>query len=484
MSKPKYDELMSLTQADLAAKIRTGELIVDKSDREEFYKFAAFAPGSEGRKKFVEGAPASNADAPGAPPADSGNDQPGDQPNDQPPPNDAPQSDAPPADNTPPPDSDNPTDTLETLGYKSEAEAVQGLKTLRGLVESQQGQLDRFNGERGQLGRTVKKLKDQLATTNKMIEELRKSPPAGQQGGEPLKRPERPRRPNPKDFDDGAYGEEFQAAQADYDAKMVEYETSMDEYLANFKPKWAQDLEGRLNTASERADKAFEFAENTSQNENQNAHAKAWNDLWSKAVPELQKEFNLGTTMNVKAINNAASVFQNPNATQADKTNAKAYWDALTDADKANYQRITKAIHARYRFDEGVPIAKYRTWPGALTDAGLQKEFSDLKKAGLTPEEEARLRKERETQNQQSATVPPGSSMPRGDDRPTDSDPDNVKQEFAALTQEYHAAVKGGPKSQAGWERSPKFRRYVELRKKFNLRTSSSMEKAAAAAPV
>lgn len=438
-----YSALKDLSQKEISDKVKNGEvkLPLPGKDREKFFEFAVADP--DGRKKFIDG-----LDTTPNPPDDKQGSTESEKPTDD-------KSGTEDSGTTPQKEgaSSNP---FSELGYESEEEAAEALKNLRNVVNKQKTTIDNLNANSGKMGRELKELRERYSapkSQEKTTGDVEKS----------IDKPVRPKRPDPTKFDDGTYDEKYAEAFKKYESELDKYEEDLMAYNANQKPEWYKDLATKVDDVSK-------FVSTNVQQEQTKKVNSAWSKMFDDEIPAMQETYGLKTSIPIKDLSDAFKVLSDPKRSVADKQEINEYLKTVPKNDIENYKKVQTLVSKRYRFDNGVPEQKYRTWDGVISDHGLQKEYVRTGipgESGLTPEEKAQLEKQQKLKNEETATVPRSSGSAANDGKMHgDVSTEDQRTEFIQLRNEYDIACKHSIPARQGFEQSAKFKRYCDLRLK------------------
>jgi hypothetical protein len=353
-------------------------------------------------------------------------------------------------------------------GYESEQQAVEAIDKLKDVVAVQKQQVDRFNAERGKIGKHVVDLETE-------IEDLKKAQPAPSKP-EAKPRPQRPKRPLLKDFENDALDANYHNALAEYEAKLESYEKELEDYLVSIKPNGFEDMEKRLDSITKKAEASFKHVETEAQKEAREAGAAAYDDMWKEAEA-IQADYDLKTSVPPRTINEYMLALDPKNDkvfTADQKAEARKFMDSLSPADKKRFDGLAEIINVMYGFDSGAPTRKYRTREAAMIDHGLHTKYKKAPTDELTQEERAALLEKQRKDREETVSALPASSLQSGD-RPIgagagEKDIERLK----VLARKYKDAVDAGVKFAEAFEASPDFAEFKTLRMKLGNRLPDS----------
>lgn len=421
----KLPDIKDMTTDDIRAKMRSGEIIPPKDleERKKFIRFISQEPGSEVRNSMLQElepeGPKSNDPPPEKEPESL--EKPGEKPPEKPPER--------------PPEQKPSKQWWEELGYADEGQAGEKHKELLSDVSKKQEMIDRFNAERGTVGREKAELKKQLREAQEKLSEFEKS-------NAPQK-PQRPKRPSPDDFEDGQMDDKYLEAINKYEESMVTYEEQLDAYF-----------ESKLEGKPEPKPREEVPSENP------------WNEVFNDDIPQLQEKFGLKTTIPFSQINANKWIVENPRNYSPDQVaEAKSFLEKVPPSDTEKFQKIVKAVSAKYDVVDSTPIKRYNTWEAAFLDKGMTAEFNHVTPDDLTPEEEKGIRDQQRETESNTARHTPAHKMGGNDRLPSESatHEDEVS-EFRDLNDKYRTATL--QKRGDLWLQSDEGKRFIALREK------------------
>lgn len=355
------------------------------------------------------------------------------------------------------------SDWWKELGYDSEEKAKEAHKNLLDLTTNLKGTVDRLNANEGKRGSELKALREQneaLLSENSKLKETVKPK---------IEKPQKPKRPNPKDYgEDGVFSEAYQADRDRYDDEM-------ESYLENLAAFNRAEVEKKVDATEEKLTKTVQSTRVETQ------QADEWDKLFNSDIPEFQKKFNLNTITPIRQISDCYVTINNPNATQEQKTSAQVFLKSLPKTDLDNYEKVEKAVKLKYSLDSGIPVPRYRTFEGALIDAqllGPGKEFNNIQPSSLTPEEEIRIREEQRKKADQAVSSIPASNLANQDTQISQANTVEEKtKRLKELNLKYNVALNGGQKAKDDFERSQDYQDYIKLRQELSGRLPSYARK-------
>jgi len=431
-----YVLLKDLSQDEMRAKIRSGQIPVPPKgrEREVFEAFASMKP--EERDEWLKGQGNEPVDDNG-PPAQVGDDKapksdtPSDVPTDEPKPDEKPvdkpdekpgaKPDEEDGDGKPPKDDKRPW--WEKKGYASEEEATEAFDSAMRTASSFKRTLDAKNSEDGKIGRENKELRDEVVALKAAAEKVKKEAPAVASATMPAM----PELPEVSKFDDGALDDGYQTAMQEYHASMQKYHTDMAGWGTTMGQQVA-DLTDKVETVSTKAEQAASFTESQQQTNAQQAQSAAWEGVW-KELRQAQKDYGLEFSggRDVADINAMAP---NPDL-----------WKTLPAEDREKFAKLRSLASAMFTFGEQGPTGRrYKRVAAAIADddnlSGMFHKSSAPSKDGLTPAEEKALREKKRADNDNSASPPPASrSAGTPDGSGADLDEDGAQARLVELNQ-------------------------------------------------
>lgn len=367
MSKIDYNSIVSLSQKEIASKVKTGELsIPDKgADRDEFQKFVAMSV--EERKAMLNGSSGDGSGDTGA-------------------------SSTPPTPPAPEPRTGASTD--EFFGYPSKEAMLEAHKQLIEKQTELRKEVDKLNASGGKLGRKNQDLESELEKIRKELEAERKAKASGQppSGGTDLSIPEPP---DPEKFSAGVFDDDYQKELAKFQKDLVKVQRSIIEK--------SRTLEGVVEGTVKKAETVE--AEIQSKREKEEAEVKtaAWTKFWGEIRSYQGKNKQLNTTVDIEKINEA--ILANDRDTLA----------SIPPADLEAFKKIRTLSASLADFSSGVPQLRYNSVDEMVsTNAAMWNSFMTGKPtpAPLTPAEERALI---ERKRQADANAVSSPNIPQGD---------------------------------------------------------------------
>ncbi len=424
MSKEDLQKVKEMSKDEVIAKMRSGEIVppLKGKDRDEFLSFVGMSKKEREKilnpeakpdgKKVEEGAPV-------VPPAAVVEDK-----------------------KVPEPPKDQ---WWKVLGYESEEKAAEAHKVLVETSARQQSIIDSLNAKEGKRGQDLKRLRDE---NEKLIKEMA----AAKEASIPkIEKPQRPKRPDPKQFEDGALDEKYTAAFAQYEVDLDAYEQKNEVYLT-------ETITRKAVPPVVPPAKVIDNA--------------PWERLWNNEIPEFQKQHGLVTTVSIKQISDAYIAEQSTDP--AVKASASAFLKTVPPADLAAYDKVKSAVEVAYDFTSGIPEPKYRTIAGALFDHGLigeGKPFNVVVPVRMNAAEESAARERERQKNQGYANPPPAAAMASGDKNVGDmASVDQKTERLRMLTQSYNIALNKGVSARDQFEKSPEYQEYLNLGRELGYR--------------
>jgi hypothetical protein len=453
--------IKDLSKGEIIAKMQSGEFTppTKGKDRDEFFAFVGMS--KEEREAHLSGGQPSEA-APkepleAAPAADRAASEPPkvtERPVEPKEPQMPPAAPVEPAQAAPAPakaEDGTPEPLWKQLGYENESKALEAHRKLLDTSARLQDQLDNVNAREGKRGQELKRLKEENDKLLKEMEGLKGSAPA-------LQKPVRPKRPNPKEFEDGALDTRYHEA-------LEQYEGALDTYEQNVEVFNREMVARELAKATKPASPATPTPDESEQT--------AWSKLWESDIPAFQQRFGLTTTVPVKRISDsfAAADPNNRNTTPAEKEVAKAFLESLPQADHEAYAKVRRAVEMTYDFSSGVPQSSYRSIEGALFDKGQLGDNSFVKPLPVSMKradaEEARRRQQ---EKDAAAAKPVPAAAAAAADPNLSAPPSDVedRDNYQILMREYNKALQK-PQTRQAFEKSDKYREFVRLRQKLGL---------------
>jgi regulator of replication initiation timing len=343
---------------------------------------------------------------------------------------------------------------FERLGYASAEEAETSHKKMFDLNKQLQANIDAINAREGRRGTELKNLKDENARIRKELDELKtKSTPV-------LTKPEKPKRPNPKDFDDGVLDQKYMEAREVFDIENDKYTDDLIAYERYENQKLIDSLRPK------QAEVVVEPTEEVS----------AWDRIFDTEIPEFQKRYGVETKASIRQISD------NLNKAQGKTTNdpneiarAQAFLDTVPSKDMENYKKIKELVMKTYDFKDSALPSKYaKGLEGAAVDhemLGEGKPFNIVKPSSLTPDEEKRLREEQQRKNGSVVDAIPGHLNASGDGSPAVlNTPEEKVKRYRDLVAAFNTAMRLGYNQKEEFKKTPEFAEMNKLAVDLKLR--------------
>jgi hypothetical protein len=194
----------------------------------------------------------------------------------------------------------------------------------------------------------------------------------------------------------------------------------------------------------------------------------AWDSLWKTEVPDLQKTYGLKSSVPINQINDARLVLGNEKSSAEEKAESKAFLESLPKTDHAAFEKVRKAVYARYDFSTGVPVPKFKKWQTALIENDLLEDFPANAPVPPTEEQRAEMARRQAAANE-APPVLPGAGL--GGHDPKMDAPKTRDEEYAelkTLAAEYADASKSLTTRDVFFA-SERFQRMNVLRQKFGM---------------
>ena len=437
--KIDYGALVDKTTEQITEMIKRGEIptqLIKGEERKRLDAFALSDPGSDVRKAFLS--PETSSTPVPEPTPDKVPEAPEPQPSTQP--------------QTEPskPVEDQTQKSLRDLGYKSEQEAYDAILSNQAANDAMRKTIDRLNGQHGSTVRRQKELEAKIADLERANEEIKKAVPAQPAGASSL-----PTLPDPAKFDDGVLSSEYQTAMVKYNADLADY------YQRTIKDRDAA-WEAKLRSVEERANKALEVGESQVQEREAQRTQGEWDTFWGD-VAGFQKQYGLTTTVPVAEMNAVALDMRSSDKAVRDAATHR--FNGYSAQDRERLDKVFKAIHARFAFDErsGMPVQRYKKWEAAFADQDLTGEYNYQKDTGVPPQEAERLK-----QQQQDTTLPPPASAMSAGDPPLSGKEEDKWAELRALNEKNQAAAAKGPEALRQYTASADYARQKALLKELS----------------
>lgn len=418
------NQLKDMSKDQLIEGMRKGEFNIPKEDRAEFFNFASKTP--EERAASIQGG------EPTIPvtPAEQSKDTQG---------GEGPKLPTQEAGGTP---STN-NDPWVEFGYKTPVDAVEAHKSLLRSVASLNATIDGLNAKGGKVGQELKKLREER---DELMKQVNASKPSVE-----FRKPEKPKRPKPEEFEDGILDEKYQKSLIEYEDAFERYTEELVEYKT-----------------SKNKEEVTAFVETKYKDSNPpSVEDDGFNDLFTNAIPKFQEKFNLTTVNSIKEISDAFTNSESSDPVRAAR--AKDFLSKVSPADMQKYDLVKDAVSIAYDFSGGRATPKYKTIEGALYDSGKLGDNSPykpvIKQAVLTPEEERAAIERKTRENENSVSAIPASQTASSDPKLSSaSTMDEKKARYKELTTDYNKAInsRGGKEA---FEKTEKFAEWLALRK-------------------
>jgi hypothetical protein len=340
----------------------------------------------------------------------------------------------------------------EKLGnYASAEEAVSSHTKVLDLNKQLQTTLDSINAKEGKRGRELKELKEERDRILGELKELKiKTTPV-------VTKPERPVRPNPKDFPDGRFDEKYLEAKDNYDLAFESYSENMITYERTENQKKIDELK----TVVVKKDNIEEPVSES---------GGTWGKLYNEDIPAFQKKFGCETTVSVGLISENLNKKAGLTTKDPDEiARASAFIDSVPKRDMELYVKIRSAVEKAYTFDNNGPVYPPRYAKGiegAVLDhdmLGEGKAFNIVKPSSLTTEEELRLREKKKQENESSVSTIPGDKLAGGDESNKELTTDEKRKRYKDLMTGYNVAIRNGMRARTDFEASAQFQEFKKL---------------------
>lgn len=420
------EDLVNASNEEILAKLKNREIEQPQRgtpERAEFDKFLASAPGSDERKAFLkqddgdDGRPDESGQAPDD---DLNHDGEIEEPLSGQKPDTPPSTE----EETPPEEPSSSEDDDEWLGYGSKEKMVEAHKNLFKSIEQKQKEVNKLRATGGKQGRKIKDLEAQIKAQTDQMENLRKAEvgdgPAGD--NEKLEKPVRPKRPNPKDYDDGEVDERYEEDLKKWEDEADAYSERLESYYDKLQKRSLSHIEDRIKKAEQRSEEAYKHVSAERDRENETATEKAWNDMWDDAK-SCQESLGLQTKTPISQINDA--VMDLKSSDEEAKAAAEAFIKSLPKGDYQNFQQIRDILNGGYySFSEGRPQKAFPNLQAALwsiTDSSgkpLAEKYADVVvRRKNYSNEQARVVKENFQRRKESESALPADGQGSNDKR-------------------------------------------------------------------
>lgn len=394
-----YQELVNVSGEKLNSMIANHELTIPKPEREDFFKFVKMNP--EERTAFVSKlSPIPDSNAAGAQPdPKSGSVQP-----------------VPPQSGVGIP----PVPPVPASGPKPEtgSEYLVDIDKLQTSLKAQRA-------KNGELGQTVKTLKEREAELLKQIENLQKATPSAQADTMPVM----PDLPDPDKYVEGIYDEEYKKAAAKYRDDLKQYNANLNTYFSSKKPAWAEELSQKLESVKTKAEQASAYVEQTTQNLSASRVETALNDMWQD-VKALQSAVGLKTSVPIDILNRNQIIVNSQSIKNSDGSPlysaeevaaATNVIKSVPEKEYENFKSMVKIVGNLYKFDvDGTPMPMYDidkdlAWQAAIRKAGISGLTAVVPKP-LKPDEMSDRLSQQQHQQAQYPDSMNGSQIGASDD--------------------------------------------------------------------
>ncbi len=369
LSAENYEKLIGVETKELLGQMRTGQLQVPKADYAEFQQFAAMTP--EKRKAFADGKKAMMSTLP--PDSSAGSGSAGAQ-----------VSGAQPDPVNPPAPKQDQSGNSGVPASGAQPDGSNYLVELSSLNKI----LGEQRAKNGQLGQTVKTLKQQNEELSNRLRELetKVNPPTGTPGA--LELPEMPNIPDPNTFVEGVYDEAYKTAMGEYNVKIKEWQKQLGNFVSSAKPKWAEELTNTLETVRTQAATAADFVGQAAQEREVKSVEQSVSNMWAD-VKAMQQATNLKTSLPIEVINQNQIIVNNAAAKNPDGTPvyspeevaaATRLIQAIPKPEYEAYRKVVDIVNNLYAFEPtGMP--KRLCDPDLDPDLAWQKA---IRKSGVT----------------------------------------------------------------------------------------------------
>lgn len=393
-----YEGLLKESGEELLNKIRSGEIVVPKSEsREDFIKFVGL--DENGRNEFIKSIKPVSGDEKVKP------DESGKKPDEIS------------GDSSIPPETGDTESGKKPDSPKTPEQAHQELLEKVGVLTNE---VNKHRGNAGKLGKQVKDLNKSLEEARNTIAELQKSTTPSAKDA-----PVMPDMPDPDDFVEGYMDPDYKDAQIKHHKAMKKFYEELAEYQKSTKPTWAQEL-------SEQIDKTTKIVDNVKLSSEKNEYDTAWSGLWSEAA-KIQKLLGLSTSMDIKVINDNQIIKNNKDAKDSDGNpyytqdvinSALLFLDKVSDEDYDKFSKVTKIINQLYTVDEsGMPNRNFQdkdenvSMQAAIALAGLTGQVKALEMTEPSNADLADRLSKKQATNSNLSTGMPASEVGAHDDR-------------------------------------------------------------------
>jgi hypothetical protein len=438
MAHEALQKIKDFSDKEITEKMRSGEIVPPKrgtQEREVFNRFLAMK--KEEREKFLS---ESQSPAPPSPPKEGGEKK--DEIPVTPP--------APPVVPVPPTPPEPPKKAwYEELGYENEDKAKESHKKILELNNQLQAIIDSLNSKEGKRGDQIKALTEERERLLKELGELRKS-------SQPVvEKPKRPKRPNPKEYENGMLDEKYVEA-------VEHYETEIEAYIEKSNEFLKESLKREISETLPKQTPQVIV-------EPQNDDGALWDKLFDKDIPEFQKRYSLDTTVPIRRISDSFNVVDpKSKATPQERAIAQAFLDSVPKKDIDAYHKVRQAVEIAYDFSSGVPISRYRSIEGALYDyelIGEGKAFNVVRPVQLSAEEERSARERARLKNEKDVSAIPAFNLAGSDKKLSEYRTDDEKKaRLQELLKLYNSAMSEGTAATKRFEQSQEYQELNKMR--------------------
>lgn len=426
------ESLKGLKKEEIIKKISSGEMIAptDKTDKQEFLRLASMPP----EERDLALLPTEN---------NTGNSSTGSDTND-------------------PSKSVAGTGSKkawwEEDGFENEDKALENVREIRRTNAVLQETVNNVNAKEGKRGQELKSLREKVETLAREREELLKK------AEKVVQEPVKPKRPLPKDYEDGLMDER-------YNDDLIKYEEEFDAYSS---AKINFEVNAKVGDVNTRIQQVHQEVEQKLNSSAQGGQGDPLEKIFKEDVSSFQKKFGLEMSVDAWTINQA---LLNQNSTDpVVKARAEQFVQGITPADKAKWGKITKALNSAYDFGGDAPVARYRSIEGALYDQGLLDDYKATTSVGLTIEQEKAARELRQKQNGGTISVPSAASAANNDSLNTGTSTQKEDEaRLKTIVTNYNLALSRGKKTE--FEASPEYQEYLGLRLKLYGRVPASQQR-------
>jgi len=417
--KYSFEAIKDLSADEIGKKLTNGEFSVPAEDHEKFMQFTQAEPGSEDRLKILSDLtdkPTETPDEPVEKDADSAVEDKVDPVKEE--------ADPLKKDENPLDDAEDSADSTELLN-----------------------KLDKIRQERDSHRAANRKIGNELKAKAEEAEELRKQLEEFKKANTPetvdLKAPVPP---DPKEFDEGAYSEDYQEAQSKWVADMKQYT----EKIGDTPPKWAMELMKRQDEIAQKAEAAYNYTTNTQQSEIEDTTEKAWDNMWTH-TEELQKKLNLPTgKLTPKTINyyvlraeNAAGDDGSKPYPEAEQLEARAFLKEVPKEHINNFGKLSKLVTSYYKFEDNVPKKAYDLSDQAVIPELIKKLELNINPVVPLDSDTAGDLSKQQLKDSEFESATRANELGRSDDKLNDNLSTNERMEkFLTMSETYRMNVR------------------------------------------